>query len=112
MPAEGDAVEAEALDKGRFAGAGRTGNADPDGAAGVREERLDKPLGIVAMVRAGRFYERDGAGESPPIAPPDGCDQLLGGHALISPPRVGLRAAPLPVGGSTSRHRCHGAAAI
>src|SRR6266404_4223966 len=75
MPAECYAVEAEALDKGRFAGTGRAGYADPNRTPGIGQQRLDEPFGRLAMVGAGRFDEGDGAGERPPVAPPHGCDQ-------------------------------------
>jgi hypothetical protein len=39
MPAERDAIEAEALDKGRFARTRRAGYADANGTAGVRQQR-------------------------------------------------------------------------
>ena len=68
--AAGDAVEPEALDKGRFAGAGRPGNADPGGAAGVRQDLLDQRLGPGAVVGAGRFDQRHGARQRPPVAAP------------------------------------------
>ena len=82
MPAR-DAVEAEALDEGRFAGAGRPGNADPGGAAGRRQDRLDQRLGGAAMVGAGRFDEGDGAGQRAPVAAPDGGE--LHSHPLRRP---------------------------
>ena len=51
--AAGDAVEAEALDKGRFAGARRTGYADADAVAGVRQYRSEQFFGFGAMIGRG-----------------------------------------------------------
>jgi hypothetical protein len=68
MPAARQAIEPEALDKGRFAGTGRAGDADPRGASGPRQDRLDQPLGFVAMVGTARLDEGDGAGQRAPLA--------------------------------------------
>ena len=67
-----EAVEAEALDKGRFAGAGRPGNAEPGRRAGLRQQRLDQPLGLGAMVGAGRFDQRHRPRQRPPVAGAEG----------------------------------------
>src|SRR5216683_6582266 len=97
-PAECYAVEAKALDEGRFARTRRAGNADADRTPAIWQEHLDEPLGLLAMVGAGRFDQGDGAGERPPIAPPQGRGQLFGGHTLVNPLRARLRAAPPPAG--------------
>src|SRR5271166_5188062 len=111
MPAERYPFQAKAFDEGRFARTRRAGNADANRTPGLRQERLDEPFRRVAMVRAGRFDEGDGAGERPPIATSKCRDQLFGAHTLVSPWRGPLRAAPPPAGGSTYRHRHRDAAA-
>ena len=110
-PAELDSFEAKAFDEGRFAGTRRAGNADANGTSRVRQQRFDEPLGFLAMIGAGGFDQSDGAGERPPIALPQSRDQLLGGHAIFSPPRVRPRAARPPAGGPTSRRKRRGATA-
>ncbi len=92
-----DAVEAEALDEGRFAGAGRAGNADPGGAAGRRQDRLDQRLGRGAMIGAGRFDQRHGAGQRPPLAAPQRSGEFVSRRAsrcnlIPRPSRRALRA--------------------
>jgi hypothetical protein len=75
MPTTCDPIEAKALDKGGFAGPGGTRNSQADGAAGLGQQRLDQPFGLVAMVGPGRFDKGDGAGERPPVALVQGRDQ-------------------------------------
>ena len=69
--AAGDPGEAETLDKGRFAGARWAGNADPDGAAGRRQQQGDQCLGSIAVVGSCRLDQRDGARQCSPLAAPD-----------------------------------------
>ncbi len=65
-----DPVEPEALDKGRFAGARRPGNADSRGVPAGRQDRLDQPLGLQPMVGPRRFDERQRARQRPAVAAP------------------------------------------
>ena len=118
-PAGGEAGEAETLDERRFARARRARNAETDGAAALRQDRLDETLGRGAMLGPGRLDERDRARQCPPVAPPQrrgesrllgASDDLLGGN--LSRRQVSPRAAPLPAGAPTSRHRRRAAAAI
>ena len=69
MPAR-NTVQSKALDKTRFTGAGRAGDADPRRAAGYGQDRLDQPLGFRAVIGPGRFDESNGAGQRPPAAAP------------------------------------------
>ena len=56
-----DQHQAERLDEGRFADAGRAGNAEPRGATRARQKLRQQTLGGVAVVGAGRLHQRDGA---------------------------------------------------
>src|SRR5204863_8778179 len=75
-------VQSKALDKTRFTGAGRAGDADPRRAPGYGQDRLDQPLGFGAVIGAGRLDKSHGARERAAAAAAQGCRQLLsgGGH--------------------------------
>jgi hypothetical protein len=59
---------AERIDCRRFADAGNAGDADADGATGLRQQMLDQCLRLFAMVGATRFRQRDGARQRGPLA--------------------------------------------
>ena len=49
---------------------------------GFGQERLDQPLGLVAMVRPDRFDQGDGPRERPPVTPPQSPEQRCAGHPI------------------------------
>ena len=81
MPAR-NTVQSKALDKTRFTGAGRAGDADPRRATRYRQDRLDQPLGFGAVIGTGRFDKSHGAREGTPAAAAQRRGQILsgGGH--------------------------------
>ena len=52
-PAAGEPVAAEGFDEGRFAGAGRPGNADADDFAGSRQQDGQQGFGRLAVIGSG-----------------------------------------------------------
>ena len=93
-----DDVDAEGLDEGRLADAGRTGDADPGGATGVGQQRLEDLVGELAVVGPGGLGEGDRPGQRPAVTGPDALDELrraIGSAAHASPRRSATSAITL-----------------
>ncbi len=102
-----DHRQAEGLDEGRFADAGRAGYAEPDGAlGGTLADTLQEPLRRLAVIRPGRFHQRDRAGERATVAAAQRGGQS--GHidgALPHPPSLTRAAARVEENASARRTR-------
>ena len=60
----------------------------PGGTAGMRQDRRDQPLGVFAMVGAGRFDQGDGARQCPPVAGAQGGGQVVRHSAIAASRRA------------------------
>ena len=85
--APGQDMQAEALDEGRFADAGRPGNADANRAAGTGQQDLQQAVGQGAMVGPVGFHQGDGLGQGPAVT----SNQRLGQRGDIGEPRGGRK---------------------
>ena len=74
-----DQIVAKRFDERRFACTRHAGNTDADGFTCMGQQGTDDFLGTLLMVRTGRFDQRNGLGESPPLFSQDTIHQLLVG---------------------------------
>lgn len=58
-----DQMEAQRLDEGRLADTGHAGDAEPEGLAGVRQQRREQFVGLGAVIGARGFEQRDRLGD-------------------------------------------------
>jgi len=84
---QADQVQPERLDEGRLAHAGNAGNAQPEGAPGARQQRVEQRVGAGAVVGPGRLEQRDRLGHRAPLhrrlrAGDAGSQGLLGGRQV------------------------------